>query len=58
MRDHRPGLDPTVKVDITDLVVQARERATRHPGSVRRSSDAKKRAAAKRAKASRKANRS
>lgn len=57
MHDHRLGADPAVRVDITELVAKARERATRHPGSVRRSDTAKKRAAAKRAKASRKANR-
>lgn len=55
MHDHRPGMDSTVRIDITSLV---REHATRHPGTVRRSKNAKKRAAAKRAKASRKANRS
>lgn len=55
MHDHRPDADPTVKIDITALV---REHTTRHPGTVRRSKDAKRRAAAKRAKASRKANRS
>lgn len=53
MRDHRDLTDPTQKVDITRLV---REHHTKHPGSVRRSPKAARRAAAKRAAQSRKAN--
>lgn len=55
MHDHRLDKDPTVKVDITSLV---REHATKHPGTVNRSLNAKARASAKKAKASRKRNRS
>lgn len=45
-------------VSVEHMLGLVREHASRHPGTVRRSKDAKKRAAAKRAKASRKANRS
>lgn len=58
MRDHRidllAGDAPREPRDITELV---RTHRRAHPGSVRRSDKLKARAAAKRAKASRKANR-
>ena len=56
MRDHRNlelGDAPT-RTEITKAVQQ---HATRHPGSVKRSDASTAKAAAKRAKASRKANR-
>lgn len=55
MRDHREeSPDKKAKKDITDLV---RVHHTKHPGSVRRSDKAKKRAKEKNAAKSRKANR-
>lgn len=64
MRDHRPGHDPTVKVDITRQLLEAynragdaRPRETGHPGSTSPNDKAAARARAKRAKVARKANR-
>ncbi len=53
MQDHRENQDPSKKIDITKLV---REHSSKHPGSVRRSDKAKKRASAKRAAESRRKN--
>jgi hypothetical protein len=56
MRDHT--LDtPELRAMLVDITKAVEEHVTKHPGSVQRSDKAKERAKARRAKASRKANR-